>query len=213
MLQSTLIGPMFGLAGPMDQMALQMTAPPQQLAMAMSPFSPTEMGFPSADLTNELNRAMEMGGMQPYDHTWVPNYGGGMAIPKTNFDPMFDEAAAKTGLPMWWLKGTAAAESDFRMLKPNHAGATGVMQLLPGTFAELQRRYPQHGLTSINDPRSNILAGALYLKEQYDKFKSYDLASAAYNAGPGNVTKYHGIPPFKETRAYVPRVMRYREEQ
>lgn len=58
-----------------------------------------------------------------------------------------------------------------------------------------------------HNPYENLIGGARYLKQQYDKFGSWDLALAAYNAGPGAVQKYGGIPPYKETQAYVNKVL------
>ena len=78
-------------------------------------------------------------------------------------------------------------------------GAQGVMQLMPGTALML-------GV----DPRSmsgNIRGGAMYLRQQIDRFGSVPLALAAYNAGPGAVLRYGGIPPYRETRDYVARIM------
>lgn len=75
------------------------------------------------------------------------------------------------------------------------------MQLLPATFAA------QHVGNNIFDPRQNIFAGTKYLAAQLKKFKTPALALAAYNAGPGNVGRFNGIPPFAETIAYIARVL------
>jgi soluble lytic murein transglycosylase-like protein len=63
------------------------------------------------------------------------------------------------------------------------------------------------GVSDAFDARQNVMGGAKYLRKLYDRFGNYRLAVAAYNAGPGNVQKYKGIPPFAETRAYVRTVM------
>ena len=74
-------------------------------------------------------------------------------------------------------------------------GATGLAQLMPQTARALG--------VDINNPEENLEGGARYLRAMYDKFGSWRLALAAYNAGPGAVEKYDGIPPFAETKAYV----------
>ena len=79
-------------------------------------------------------------------------------------------------------------------------GALGLGQLLPGTAAELR--------VDPLDPDQNLLGSARYLRRQYDTFGSWELALAAYNAGPGAVSRYGGVPPFAETRRYVGEVKR-----
>ena len=118
-------------------------------------------------------------------------------------DAIFDEAASKYGVDAKFLKAIAKCESDFSPECTSSSGAMGIMQLMPQTAASL-------GVTNAYDPYQNIMGGARYISEklaQYNGDKS--LALAAYNAGSGNVAKYGGIPPFKETQNYVAKVMAY----
>lgn len=118
-------------------------------------------------------------------------------------DAIFDEASSKYGVDAKFLKAIAKCESDFSTECTSRSGAMGIMQLMPQTAASL-------GVTNAYDPYQNIMGGARYISEklaQYNGDKS--LALAAYNAGSGNVAKYGGIPPFKETQNYVAKVMAY----
>lgn len=111
-------------------------------------------------------------------------------------------ASQKTGVPSALLAAISKQESGWRTQIGSPAGAQGLMQLMPATAASL-------GVTNINDPFQNALGGAKYIKQQIDAFGSLKLALAAYNAGPGAVQRYGGVPPFKETQGYVVAVMEY----
>ncbi|NCC23850.1 MAG: lytic transglycosylase [Deltaproteobacteria bacterium] len=91
-------------------------------------------------------------------------------------------------------------ESGYRSDAVSSAGAQGLMQIMPDTQKDL-------GLKRPFDPEENIDAGIRYLKMMLTKFQDIPLALAAYNAGPTNVEKYRGIPPFQETKNYVKKVM------
>lgn len=124
-------------------------------------------------------------------------------VAKSPIDPprtLFAEAAKSHGLDQSLLEAVAWQESRGRMSAVSPKGALGIMQLLPTTAAELGVR--------ADDLSDNIRGGALYLRRQLDLFDgSVPLALAAYNAGPGAVLRYGGIPPYRETRDYVARVM------
>lgn len=118
-------------------------------------------------------------------------------------DSILQEAAKETGVDVNILRAIAKQESDFNPNVRSSAGAVGVMQLMPDTAREM-------GVTNPLDPRQNIMGGARYYAKMLQMFGGdHRLALAAYNAGPGNVKKYGGIPPFKETQNYVPKVMGY----
>ena len=126
----------------------------------------------------------------------APAASGGEGAYKTEIDA----AAAKYGLDPALLRGLIRQESNFDPNAGSPAGAQGLCQLMPGTAAAL-------GCTNVNDPVQNIDAGARYLRQQLDAFGGdVSKALAAYNAGPGAVTRYGGVPPYAETQNYVRQV-------
>lgn len=121
----------------------------------------------------------------------------------SKYESIVQDTARKYNLSPQLLKSIIAVESagNHRAISP--AGAKGLMQLIDSTA-----RYV--GVRNVFDPAENIEGGAKYLREMLNTFDdNLELALAAYNAGPGNVFKYNGIPPFKETRNYIAKVKRY----
>lgn len=121
---------------------------------------------------------------------------------------LVNRAAEQHGLPPELVHAVARAESAYRQDAISHKGAIGVMQLMPGTAASLN--------ADPYDPEQNVEAGARYLRQLLIQYKDYPdqvkRALAAYNAGPGAVQKYNGIPPYRETQLYVHKVVeRYRQ--
>ena len=107
------------------------------------------------------------------------------------------DAARTHGVDPRLLVAVASRESDFDARAVSNAGACSLMQLMPETARFL-------GVANIFDPRENVFGGAHYLRTLLDTFDGdLDLTLAAYNAGPGAVQKYGGVPPYRETQAYV----------
>ena len=110
---------------------------------------------------------------------------------------LISDAARTHGVDPRLLAAVASRESAFDAHAVSDAGACGLMQLMPATARFL-------GVGNIFDPRENVFGGAHYLRTLLDTFNGdLDLTLAAYNAGPGAVQKYGGVPPYRETQAYV----------
>ena len=124
--------------------------------------------------------------------------------PKTaaDYDRLIARTAHRHGLPPALVKAVVRAESNFQPHALSNKGAQGLMQLMPETADDL----------GVDDPfraEDNLSGGTRYLRAMHDRFGSWQLALAAYNAGPGAVDRFGGIPPYAETQEYVERVLHY----
>lgn len=117
------------------------------------------------------------------------------------FDSIIEAAAARHGVDPGLIKAIIHTESDFNPYARSHAGAQGLMQLMPATA-------DRFGVYNVYDPEANINAGTKYIAWLINRYAhNLSFALAGYNAGEGNVDKYNGIPPFSETQNYVRKVL------
>ncbi|MDP2311676.1 MAG: lytic transglycosylase domain-containing protein [Pseudomonadota bacterium] len=179
------------------------------LVLALSAYAGNYYTYTAPDGTVVLTDSPPHAG---FDLWWSDTEAGrtlpnGVAMPRLDrianldtYDDAFLYAAAANGLPAELIKAVAVAESRMNPGAVSPAGAQGLMQVMPATARAL-------GLTNPFDAEQSITAGASYLARQVAAFGSYTLAIAAYNAGPGAVRKYGGVPPYAETTTYVARVL------
>jgi soluble lytic murein transglycosylase-like protein len=118
------------------------------------------------------------------------------------YDDLILRVAGEQRLEPALVKAVIAAESNFNKVAVSRAGAQGLMQLMPETAAKL-------GVTDPFHAEQNVDAGGRYLRAMLDRYGDLERALAAYNAGPTAVDRYRGIPPYRETEAYVKRVLNY----
>lgn len=126
-----------------------------------------------------------------------------VAVPANEaYEDIVQEAAQKYDMDPHLIRAVMQAESAFHPYAVSRAGAEGLMQLMPELADEM-------GVANAFDPRENIMGGVRYLKRLLDYHHgNLELALASYNAGPGNVERYGGVPPFRETRNYVKTIKR-----
>ena len=118
----------------------------------------------------------------------------------TPYGEIIASAAEAHGVDPMLVRALIQVESGYKPRARSPKGAMGLMQLMPSTAREYKVRNPF-------EPKANIEAGIKHLKMLIDRFGSSSLALAAYNAGPGAVEKFNGIPPYRETRSYVTRIL------
>ncbi|MGA2711265.1 MAG: lytic transglycosylase domain-containing protein [Steroidobacteraceae bacterium] len=142
--------------------------------------------------------------MSPHEMTQSGQHYDAVLLARSiQYDPIIERAAASTSVESNLLRAVIVVESGFNSHALSKRGAVGLMQLMPATAMRF-------GVRDLYDPRQNVRAGAQYLKFLIERFgHDIRLALAAYNAGEEAVDRNGGqIPPFTETQAYVPRVMR-----
>ena len=121
----------------------------------------------------------------------------------SKYDSYINSAAEKYGVDENLIKSVILTESAAKNNAKSNASAKGLMQLMDSTATEL-------GVENVWDAKDNIMGGTKYLSKLLDRYDGdINMALAGYNAGPGNVKKYNGIPPFKETQNYIKRVNNY----
>jgi soluble lytic murein transglycosylase-like protein len=126
---------------------------------------------------------------------------------KNTFSDLIKKASEKYGIDADLITSVIQTESNFNSKAVSSTGAQGLMQLMPTTAASL-------GIKNMFDPAQNIEAGTLYLKKMLNRYGGdVEKALAAYNAGPGAVDKYDGVPPYHETQSYVSKVIGYYNDQ
>jgi soluble lytic murein transglycosylase len=152
--------------------------------------TPTRRGFKTVELAST-------------GISYAPSRRSSWARGQRSWDDAIIKASIRHGVPAALVKAVVAAESAFNPRAVSSKGAQGLMQIMPETARELGLDQPFLG-------EENLDAGARYLRELHDRYEgSWVHALAAYNAGPTAVDRHGGVPPYRETRQYVKRVLSY----
>jgi hypothetical protein len=153
------------------------------------------------EIVEEVKKIVEEGGVFPR-RSWR-FHEQSQPLFQSKYNDIIIEAGRHWDVDAALVSAVIKAESDYNPRIVSHKGARGLMQLMPATA----KRF---GVTNSFDPRENIFAGTQYLRWLLKKFDgNADLAVAAYNAGEGNVWKYEGVPPFRETVNYINRIAKH----
>ncbi|HEU5318975.1 MAG TPA: lytic transglycosylase domain-containing protein [Chloroflexota bacterium] len=158
------------------------------------------MPEPLSLLQHALDRARALG--QPISPPVIRRTDAPVQLDGASFDDLLSQAAAREGIDASLLKAVATAESGLDADAVSSAGAKGVMQLMDSTARSV-------GVRDSFDPAQSIAGGAKYLKQMLTRYGGdVQRALAAYNAGPGAVDAFGGVPPYAETQSYVQNVLR-----
>ncbi len=153
------------------------------------------------EVVEEVKKIVEEGGVFP-KRSWRFSEDS-MPLWQSKYNDIIVRAARHHDVDAALVSAVIKAESDYNPKIVSHKGARGLMQLMPATA----KRF---GVSNSFDPEQNIYAGTRYLRWLLDKFEdNADLAVAGYNAGEGNIKKYDGVPPFRETVNYINRIARH----
>jgi soluble lytic murein transglycosylase-like protein len=175
----------------------------EQLLGQAAGMPPAPQTATSTSFASQLQQASAAGSPLATGGLQAPAVGGPV---DGRYSSLINSAASKYGIDPALLKGLIKQESGFDPNAKSGAGAAGLCQLMPGTAASL-------GCTNPFDPAQAIDAGAKYLSQQLKAFGGDPRkALAAYNAGPGAVQRYGGVPPYAETQNYVRSVMAFADQ-
>jgi Rod binding domain-containing protein len=158
-----------------------------------------DLGVPIEDILNQVEKVQEK-----IDEHRIPMHQHGDE--NESFIPLIQKAAKQFNMDPLLIEAVIRQESNGDPHAVSSKGAKGLMQLIDSTASML-------GINNSFNPEENVMGGTQYLKELLNQFdNNIELALASYNAGPGNVRKYGGIPPFKETKDYVKNVLNHYDQ-
>ncbi|GAA0466752.1 lytic transglycosylase domain-containing protein [Alkalibacillus silvisoli] len=160
-----------------------------------------QLGINQQSTTPSNSLMLDQSQLGPVANTQMNPINFNSTVSKSDYDEIIDTVAEKYNLDADLIREVIQTESNFNPQAVSHAGAQGLMQLMPATAESL-------GVRNAFDPEENIEGGARYLSDMLNRYDGdLEKALAAYNAGPGNVDYYGGVPPFEETQNYVRRIL------